>query len=419
MTSSVWLLSIGSRQYCHSLSATIPPTPAAIPKKAATTTTNVNFEDWITNQPQEVKEWNELTNIQGRIPDYVRGTWIRNGGGVWSKGQKDDTFSHIFDGLAKISAYRFEGSSDSNAVVVYHQARFLEGQWQKKFTNNSQLPPSIGTGPILDEHDQPKLGWWRIATALWNVVTAFDNTPVNIWDYDPLKKQGKDKSVTALTDAPPRTRLDFSSMKTLGSTTLNNFATGAKGYELLTTAHPLYSLDTDETYNVAVELGVLGVHVNLIRESSSGERTVVGSFPVSDGVPYFHSFGLSRNFSVIVVQPLRLNLSLPQLLEKGFLRSMQQVAYTRVVVMDLHTGTILVDQKLSDTLYFYHGISTAEEVNDDTHQPKRVSFRTCAYETPDPLTGEHQFMRLEQARKGKEWRNKLDRAAVFAMWSAT
>jgi len=42
-----------------------------------------------------------------------------------------------------------------------------------------------------------------------------------------------------------------------------------------------------------------------------------------------------------------------------------------------------------------------------------VSHQLCAYRTPDEITGEHHFMRLEQGRKGNEWRNKLHRGGRF------
>jgi len=42
-----------------------------------------------------------------------------------------------------------------------------------------------------------------------------------------------------------------------------------------------------------------------------------------------------------------------------------------------------------------------------------VSLRLCAYDTPDQLTGEHQFMRLEKCRKGREQRNNLHKGGRF------
>jgi len=368
---------------------------------------NVNFDDWIADSPEEVVDWNVLSDVQGTIPDYVQGTLIRTGGGIWSS--EVEEYSHIFDGLAKIHAYRI------HANFVEHQTRFLQGSWWEQYKKNGRLPIGIGTGPLLDKKTQePITGIAQILKAVWNSVTIFDNTPVNIWDYNPQQK-GK-LTVTALTDAPPRTTIDLRTMETSSSSTMDPLAKESKGYELLSTAHPMYSQLASsssvagvDTYNVGVEIGV-ETRVNLVRESSAtGERSVVGSFASYDGIPYFHSFGLSKNYAVIVLQPLRLDTNPSKLIELGFLRAMQDVDQTRVVVMDLSTGQVVLDQSLNEKVYFFHSISTVEDNEDGT----TVSLRLCAYSTPDQLTGDNQFLRLEQARKGKKWRNKIHKGGKF------
>lgn len=202
--------------------------------------TNVNFVDWISDAPNEIKIWKSLS-VKGKIPSYVEGTLVRNGSGVWTPGDGDSSqkqmFSHIFDGLAKIHSYRISQSSDDSdeGVRVQHQARFLEGSWYKQYSEGSKeaLPFAIGTGPVLDADKQPITGFWRTLRAVFNSI-KFDNTPVNIWDYNPKAAQNK-KVLTALTDAPPRTSIDFDTMETLSSTTMNPLAKDAKGYELFCT----------------------------------------------------------------------------------------------------------------------------------------------------------------------------------------
>lgn len=186
-------------------------------------------------------------------------------------------------------------------------------------------------------------------------------------------------------------------------------------------AHPLYSQkklsspDIVDTYNIAVELGLNGPQVNLIKESThingSSDRIVIATIPNSDGIPYFHSFGLSQHYAVIVFQPLRLDPDPLKMIEFGFLRAMQHVDQTRIVVIELDTGSTVLDASIDEKIYFYHSISTAELVGEDGD--KVVSLRLCAYKTPDQLTGEHQFMRLEQAKKGLEWRSKIDKGGKF------
>ncbi len=380
------------------------------------TNANVNFEDWIADAPTEITEWTSCP-VQGTIPEYVDGTLIRNGGGVWSS-TSGEMYSHIFDGLAKIHAYRIHSSS------VEFQARFLKGKWYNEFlkTNGQSLPMGIGTGPMLDKNSEPKTGFLRVLQAVFGSAIIFDNACVNIWDWTPGTRDPAWKKVTALTDAPPRATVDFDTMDTITSSTINPFASGCRGYEVAITAHPMYSQKKTETfassvdtYNVAVELGITGPRVNLVKETSQGERSIVSSAALDDGkIPYMHSFGLSKNYAMIVVQPIRLNGSVKKMLELGFMRSMEHVNYTRVLLIELSTGRIVLDKSIDEKVYFYHSISQAESfVSDEESSAPVVSLRLCAYDTPDQITGEHQFMRLEQCRKGKKWRSKLHKGGKF------
>jgi len=332
-------------------------------------------------------------------------------------------FSHIFDGLAKIHSYRITQSDSDDPTSVEYQARFLEGMWYKSYKENkNSLPFGLGTGPLLDMNTKEvKTGPLRMAQALWNTFVKFDNTPVNIWDFQPNRKE-TNKPVAALTDAPPRTQIDLSNMDTLSSSTMNKFAKGAKGYELLITTHPQYSQgepsapDVVDSFNVAVAIGLDGPVINLIQESAHldgrSERKVVTSIPSEDGVPLFHSFGISKNYVVIVAQPLRVDqLNIANMVELGFLRGMEHVDHTRIIVVDLNSGDIVLDQSVDEKVYFYHSISQAELVSDD--KGTIVSLRLCAYKEPDQITGEHQFMRLEQAYKGLEWRSKIHKGGKF------
>ena len=419
-------------RHCHSLppsqlrSRSIPsPRPLQVQAKNNVETIdhenekniNINFEDWIADAPTEVTEWTSCT-VNGIIPDYVDGTLIRNGGGIWSTSNGEETYSHIFDGLAKIHSYRIHSSS------VTFQARFLKGRWYNEFlrTNGKSLPIGIGTGPMLDKNGVPKVGFIRELQALFGSATKFDNACVNIWDWTPNIRDPTKKKVTALTDVPPRTIIDFDTMDTISSSIMNSLATGSKGYELAITAHPIYaqnantsSASTVDTYNVAVELRFNGPRVNLVKETSEGERFIVNGVTLGDGkLPYTHSFGLSKNYAMIVIQPIRLNGAVSKMVELGFMRSMEHVDYTRVVLIELTTGNIVLDKSIEDKIYFYHSISQAESVVESEGGSGRVvSLRLCAYDTPDQITGEHQFMRLEQCRQGRQWRNKLHKGGKF------
>lgn len=222
-----------------------PPPPARANKGGERR--NANFLDWISDAPEEIRGWKSLGVAWGTMPSYVDGTLVRNGGGIWTEASSsastesgednDDMYSHIFDGLAKIHSYRIRPSNDAGGganAVVEHQARFLEGAWFKEYAASKKLPAGVTTGPVLDGNGEPKTCWWRTVSAVANMATIFDNTPVNIWDYRPGAPD-EGKSITALTDAPPRTQIGLETMDTISTSTMNGFADNSKGYELLVT----------------------------------------------------------------------------------------------------------------------------------------------------------------------------------------
>jgi Retinal pigment epithelial membrane protein len=44
---------------------------------------NINFEDWIMDDMDEIKEWKNAV-VKGKIPSFVRGTLVRNGPSFWT-----------------------------------------------------------------------------------------------------------------------------------------------------------------------------------------------------------------------------------------------------------------------------------------------------------------------------------------------
>jgi carotenoid cleavage dioxygenase-like enzyme len=118
---------------------------------------------------------------------------------------------------------------------------------------------------------------------------------------------------------------------------------GILGYEFTEAAHPLYSLTSDDTYNVAVCLTLEGPALVLLKESPLGSRRVVGKRIITGddeqtGIPYIHSFGLTSRYAVVVMQPLRITLDVGRLLEVGMLQSFLPVDHTRVIVFDIESG---------------------------------------------------------------------------------
>lgn len=381
--------------YAAAFSATVPEKSTAAPGKQTEP-----FLAWISDSTEEVAEWRKLS-VEGNIPSYVNGSLVRNGGGTWSAG--DSSYTHIFDGLAKVSAWKIDDGD------VFYRNRFIQSDLYKTATKEKKLPPTITAGPPVGG----SIGPLQSLQAVLNSA-GMDNAPVNIWDFSPLSN---DNRITARTDAPARADLaldDLSTVDTVGM--LGPPVEGFNGVVILETTHPLYSLSDDEvvTYNIATTFSFPGgLEVALIRETADGVRTVVASqAPTQGNVPYIHSFGVTDRYAVAIVQPLRLDwLDLSTTLAKGFLRAMKEVPKTEVIVFDLEQHDVVFHESTDEKVFFYHSISSVSERNE--RGQVQISVRLCAYRNADMICGEHHFMRLDQARKGADLRNKITKGGQF------
>jgi carotenoid cleavage dioxygenase-like enzyme len=389
---------------------------------------NVNFEDWISDARHEVSR--TTLEVQGEIPSYVQGTLMRNGGAQWSSTNSNDQmmYSHIFDGLAKISSYEIGGSSsssdeddDDNDNDVHYQTRFIRSEWYKKIqASQTGIPPGISTGPVLDAAtNQPVVGNLRSFMGLKNSI-QFDNPCVNVWDYSSGDKHNR--VATALTDAPPRAEISMQDLGTISTSTQTPQTDNMMGYELFCTTHPEYSKTAKgSTYNAGIEIGLNGPRVIVTKEKGSSREVVGRSVPFDD-IPYTHSFGVNGKHATVVLQPLRLNFDPIKLGEMGFMRAMNEIDYTRIIVFDLDSGEVVLDKQIDEKIFFYHTISAVEDLSNDNDENENnesngqtVSIRLCAYKTPDIITGENHFMRLEKClgEEGKENRNRISKGGTF------
>ena len=427
--------------------------PVAAEKKRNTADDDdIHFDDWISDAPEEINEWKELS-VAGNLPDYLQGgTLIRNGGAMWSSRSVEEKrssssnnnnnsdrryYAHIFDGLAKLSAYHF-----TNDGRLLYCNRFIQSQFYKQVQRSGSIPQTLSVGPLLNAQREPvgtNSSWFHTIQALFRSVTIFDNTCVNVWDYyfqttsnDDDNKDGgafskqqkkrpqhqQRRTFAALTDTPARSVLDVETLTTVTSSTKAPASLQGifLGYELLETAHPVYSLtgtSPPATYNVAVCLTWRGPCIALLRESPHDRtRQVVAAIP-SETVPYFHSFGITDRHAIIVAMPLAVNiLDTAKTLQQGFLEAATELDQTRVMVVELATGKLVLDKSINEKVFFYHTVSAAEYQDDETDDTI-VSLRLCAYKTSRIFRGENPFMRLDKCQNNQQARNAIGPAGDF------
>ena len=253
--------------------------------------------------------------VTGKFPAWLEGAGalLRNGPGCFGeqqedKGSKARRYTHVFDGLAKLTRYEvLDGGSKVKFTAKFLRTAMYKGLVEDK----SGIMPSVTTGPVTNPG-------WSTREGLWAAMTskAFDNVPVNIHKIGG-KKEGH---FVGTTDAPILVEFDPVTLKTVGRQEYRNAGkssvasfSGAKsdacfsGYELFSTAHPKYTHDGESTINYFLDAGLTTNTARIVKINKDLERTIVGSVPLGFGqIPYVHDLSLTADdrYVILAIFPL-------------------------------------------------------------------------------------------------------------------
>ena len=163
-------------------------------------TSGLNVEDLFADSSTEVNE-KRLTVEPGGIPlpSWLNGALIRNGPGVF--GAEKRRFAHIFDGLAKLTRFDFNGDGS-----IHFSARFIRSSLYQTMIDKGDISPGPYTGPVI-----PSFNRKQKIQGLVNSMSSFDNVPVNVHQL------GDDKGPwVGTTDAPVQVQFDPITLQTIG-----------------------------------------------------------------------------------------------------------------------------------------------------------------------------------------------------------
>lgn len=354
-------------------------------------------------------------SVEGSIPEFVRGTLIRNGPGLFGALPSENTgktrrrFSHIFDGMGKLC--RFHISSDG----VKFSTRFLRSSiYQAMVERKEDIPPCVTAGPTV-----PPFTLWQRIKSLFT-ASDYDNTCVNVVNM------GNDgDNLLATTDAAILTEFNPDTLDTIRMVKMNDDCIPTGYDNFFCTAHPKQrvSLQGNKyTYNYhlirktpgSFSLPFFGEnkkqnYINIIRTDSSFNRKVVGylDYPDGDLVPYLHDIGITDKYVILALWPVYhyfpnfLNGKgfMPQLIWKG------DEEPTRIFVYDIGKFD---DGKSSENIqpiaefeapaaFAYHHINAYEE-EDATTGTTEIIFDVTGYENAKIANGEYGYLYLENIK---------------------
>ncbi|KAG6535368.1 carotenoid cleavage dioxygenase 8 homolog B, chloroplastic-like [Zingiber officinale] len=290
------------------------------------------------------ERWQGEMAVEGDIPLWLDGTYLRNGPGLWNIGDYD--FRHLFDGYATLVRVRF---GQGRAVAAHRQ---IESEAYKAAKKNRRLCyREFSEVPKPDSF----LSYVGELASLFSGASLTDNSNTGVVVLG-------DGRVVCLTETIKGSiQIDPDTLETLG-----RFEYEDKLGGLIHSAHPIVT--ESEFLTLLPDLlrpGYLVVRM----EAGSNERKVLGRVNCRGSVPapgWVHSFAATDHYVVVPDMPLRYCV-------QNLLRAEPTPLYkfewhpdsgSYVHIMSKATGNIVASVEVPPFVTF-HFINAYEEVDSE------------------------------------------------------
>ncbi|KAL2088540.1 hypothetical protein ACEWY4_015439 [Coilia grayii] len=307
-------------------------------------------------------------DITGALPDWLQGTLVRIGPGIFSVGET--TYNHWFDGMALMHSFTIKDGH------VSYRSRYLRGDTYKANMEAQRIVVSeMGT---MAYPDPRKSIFSKFITFLNHTVPDFtDNCGNNIIRY------GNDYYATSETNYIRK--IDPVTLETLDKVDY------LKYHHLnIVTSHPHYDKDGN-SYNIGTTIADKAkTKYSIFKIPAATEKEdaapalknleVICSMPCRSllSPSYYHSFGMTDNYFVFVEQPYKLDILK---MATAYMRGVNWASCmkfhpdenTLIHLIDRKTKKELVTKYYTDAMIVYHHVNAFE---DDGH----VVFDVIAYD---------------------------------------
>jgi beta,beta-carotene 9',10'-dioxygenase len=214
--------------------------------------------------------------VQGKIPEWLSGSLIRNGPAKFDLDEQ--SLKHWFDGLAMLHKFSF------NAGKVSYTNKFIKSNAFIKTKENGKISfREFATDPCRSIFSR--------VSSVFSFDTT-DNTNVNISKVD--------NKFIAMTETPIPIEYDPETLDTIGVLRYDDKLLGS-----LTTAHPHYDQNTNESFNYLTHFSRNSKY-NVYRITAGKTRNLITSIEVKTP-SCMHSFGLTEHYIILVEFPLVVN----------------------------------------------------------------------------------------------------------------
>jgi carotenoid cleavage dioxygenase-like enzyme len=322
----------------------------------------------------------DILPVQGKLPDWLEGTLIRNGPAKFDFGEQ--RISHWFDGLAVLHAFTFGQGKLS------YRSKFLRSDAYHRSMENGDLrfmgfaqDPCKSIFKRLFSHFLPSM-----------TPEIVQNANVNIMRFA--------QDYVALTETPLPVRFDPGTLQTLG---VLNFQDSLCKKDCFESAHPHYDKTRKEFINYQIELGAsCRYSLYTISDKEPVIRKPFFSMK-SDKASYMHTFALTEHYVIMVEFPLVLNPLDLLLKGGGYITQFkwEPQRSTRFHVID-RTHGILMKSLETEAFFCFHHVNAYEEL--DTIVIDLVRYPDAQIVFGDPLP--------EQKRRLERFRLNVNRSSL-------
>ncbi|XP_076763521.1 neither inactivation nor afterpotential B [Xylocopa sonorina] len=331
---------------------------------------------WMRSCKKEVVEPISGT-VTGRIPRWLKGTLLRNGPGSLEVGEY--SFNHLFDSSALLHRFAI-----ADGKVTY-QCRFVQTDaYQRNQAAQRIVVTEFGTKATPDPC---KTIFQRVA-AVFKPGDDSDNSMISVYPFG-------DEFYTFAETAVIH-RIDPETLETKGKVNLSDYI-GIVNH----TSHP-HVMNDGTVYNLGLSITPRGPMYNIVCFSpsqvtidDSGEEKELSMFDqatIVASVPsrwllnpsYMHTFGVTKNYFVIVEQPLAVSLAtiisckMTQQPTRAALK-WHEGQSTLIHVISRETGS--VERIFIAEAFFYLHIINQFETRDGDY----VVLDICCYRDPSML----------------------------------
>lgn len=281
-----------------------------------------------TTQENEVQDV-EL-EVEGSVPDWLEGSLYRNGPAKFEAGDRE--LNHWFDGYAMLHLFEIaEGE-------VRYSNRFLRSDAYQG-SRDGMTHGEFATDPCRE--------LFKRFFTFFKPPSFTDNANVNVArvadDY------------VAMTETPLPVRFDPDTLETLE---VGEYDVDGQ----LTTAHPHYDSEREATLNYVTEFGFRHEYRVFETPDSTGNQELLGEAR-ADKPSYMHSFGLTRNYVVLMEFPLVVNPRKIVVGNEPFIESYEwrPERGTRFTLIDKDTGEVVARPSTDEAVFAFHHVNAYED----------------------------------------------------------